>query len=132
MSTLTRFALLLVLACESGPLKAVDPVWGKQPCAHCAMLVSEKASAAQAVLESGERKFFDDVGCLVAWEAREQPKVKARWVRGPGAQGWVDPSTTKFSGGNPTPMDFGFVAANDGVSWDDVRQAVQTKARSEP
>jgi hypothetical protein len=132
MSTLTRITVLLLLACDSGPLQPVEPVWGKQPCAHCAMLVSERASAAQAVLQTGERKFFDDVGCLVAWEAREQPKVKARWVRGPQAQGWVDPSTAKFSSGNPTPMDFGFVAANDGVSWDEVRQAVRAKARRVP
>jgi hypothetical protein len=132
MNTMARFAVLLVLACESGPLKAVDPVWGKQPCAHCAMLVSERASAAQAVLDNGERKFFDDVGCMVAWEAREQPKVKARWVRGPEAEGWVEPSTAKFSSGNPTPMDFGFVAAVDGVTWDEVVHAVQTKARRVP
>jgi hypothetical protein len=96
------------------------------------MLVSEKAPSAQALLQNGQRRFFDDVGCLVAWEAREQPQLAAHWVRGPGGEGWVAPEATRFQAGVPTPMDYGFVAATDGVTFDEVRAAVARKTRSAP
>lgn len=121
--------LLSVTACEKSAIAPQDPYWGKQPCAHCSMLVSEKPPSAQAVLKNGQRKFFDDVGCLVAWEDREHPEVVARWVRGPGGEGWVDPAQTRFAEGQATPMDFGFIAANEGVTFDVVRAAVAKKSR---
>lgn len=125
-------ALVLVLAaCDSTP-RAEDPIWGKQACAHCAMLVSERAPSAQVVLADGHRKFFDDVGCMVAWQDREARAVKAQWVRGPNGEGWVDPSLTKFSSGHPTPMDFGFLAATEGVGFEQVREAVRSKTRRQP
>lgn len=123
--------VLALVACDSTP-RPEEPIWGKQACAHCAMLVSERAPSAQALLADGHRKFFDDVGCMVAWQEREARAVKAQWVRGPNGEGWVDPSTAKFSSGNPTPMDFGFVAAAEGVDFDAVREAVRTKARRQP
>lgn len=122
----------LLVSCAEKPPQPQDPYWGKQACAHCAMLVSEKAPAAQAVLKNGQRKFFDDVGCLVAWEAREHPEVVARWVRGPNAEGWVDPAQARFAEGQPTPMDYGFIAADEGVSFDAVRAAVAQKERRAP
>lgn len=124
-------ALALFLgACPDAAPRAQDPYWGKQACAHCAMLVSEKPPAAQALLESGQRKYFDDVGCLVAWEARESPKLKAHWVRAPTGDGWVDATTARFSAGNTTPMDFGFLPAAQGVTFDEVRAAVAERLRS--
>lgn len=119
---------VLVLGCSEAALTAEEPVWGKQQCAHCAMLVSEKAPAAQAVTLEGKRRFFDDLGCMVAWESREAPKVRARWVRGPGGTGWVEPGSTRFASGRPTPMDFGFVADTQGTAtFEDVRSAVLSK-----
>ncbi|MBL8916756.1 MAG: hypothetical protein JNM17_39000 [Archangium sp.] len=126
---LMLLVLGVVLACEKGGPVPQEPVWGKQACAHCSMLVSEKAPSAQVVLKNGQRKFFDDVGCLVAWEEREHPDVSARWVRGPSAEGWVDPAQTRFAEGQTTPMDFGFIAAREGVTFDVVRAAVAKKAR---
>lgn len=124
--------LLLLLGCPERALAPVEPVWGKQSCAHCAMLVSEKAAAAQVVTADGQRRFFDDPGCMVAWEDREAPRVSARWVRGPGGAGWVDPTTARFSAGHPTPMDFGFLADTDGVTFEQVRAAVREKAQRRP
>ncbi len=122
-------AVVLGLGCESGPPKPEEPVWGKQQCAHCSMLVSEKPPAAQALRDDNARKYFDDVGCLVAWEDREAPKLKAKWVRGPGGEGWVPAETARYSSGHVTPMDFGFLADTTGATWDEVRAAVQAKSR---
>ncbi|MFT3712046.1 MAG: hypothetical protein QM817_30760 [Archangium sp.] len=120
--------VLLATACARGPAAPQEPWWGKQACAHCSMLVSEKAPSAQLLLENGQRKFFDDVGCLISWEDREHPQVVARWVRDPRGEGWVDPAQTRFAAGK-TPMDFGFLPANEGVGFDEVRAAVAKKAR---
>ena len=124
------FSVLLWLGCDEGALKPEEPVWGKQQCAHCAMLVSQKPTAAQALTAQGKRLFFDDIGCLVAWEDREAPKVTARWVRAPSGTGWVDPTSAHFSAGHPTPMDFGFLPDAQGtVSFDALRAAVKVKAQ---
>mgnify|MGYP007112209452 CR=1 FL=1 len=120
---------LALVACAQGAPKAEEPYWGKQPCAHCSMLVSEPRPSAQALLENGQRRYFDDLGCLVAWEARESPKLKARWVRTPRDDGWVAPEATHFSAGNATPMDFGFLSADEGLGFDEVRAAVLARTR---
>lgn len=121
---------LAVMSCAERPLEAVDPVWGKQQCAHCAMLVSAKPPAAQAITADGKRKHFDDLGCMVAWEDRESPKVAARWVRSPEGAGWLDPAAAHFVGGQATPMDSGFLPDPAGpFSFSDVRAAVRERAR---
>lgn len=118
---------MLVLGCSETRLEAVEPIWGKQQCAHCAMLVSEKPPSAQAVTSDHKRRFFDDLGCLIAWELREKPQVTARWVRNPDGA-WVDPSATRFASGATTPMDFGFLPDPKGdADFDQVRAAVQEK-----
>ena len=121
-----KFAALLVLimGCASAEPKPVEPVWGKQGCAHCLMLVTEKAPAAQALLTDGSRRFFDDVGCLAAWLEQEQEPTKRLWVRAPGGEGWVDAVTATYSTGHHTPMDFGFIADTTGVTWAEVRASV--------
>ncbi len=128
-----RAALLmsLLVGCTERAPGPEEPIWGKQQCAHCAMLVSEKAPASQLLTTDGKRRFFDDLGCMVAWEDREQRQVKARWVRTPSGEGWVDPAATKFSGGKVTPMDFGFLPDAQGtITYDEVRAAVRNKAQA--
>ena len=121
---------LLVMSCAERPLEAVDPIWGKQQCAHCAMLVSERPPSAQAITAEGKRKYFDDLGCMVAWEDRESPKVAARWVRAQDGSGWIDPEDAHFVGGQATPMDYGFLPEAQGrFSFSDVRASVREKAQ---
>ena len=123
------FLALMLIGCTASSLKAEDPVWGKQQCAHCAMLVSEKPPAAQLVASDGKRRFFDDLGCMVSFEEREHPNVVGRWVRDPRGDGWVDPATIHFSGGHKTPMDFGFLPDAQGVASYDVIRGVILKKR---
>lgn len=117
--------LLLLAACTS-ELGPVEPIWGKQQCGHCAMLVSERAPSAQLVRADGARLFFDDVGCMVAWVDREKAVPKAQWVRV--GEGWAPAESARFERTH-TPMDYGFVGAKDGVDWQTVQKEVRAKNR---
>jgi hypothetical protein len=117
-------ALGLVGACVPKATIPVDPHWGKQPCGHCAMLVSTPRYAAQGVRASGERLYFD-VGCLVTWERDHHEAFPNAWAHDEGA-GWVPVQGARFRAGEATPMDFGFAAvvAGEGVAFDEVKRVV--------
>lgn len=118
--------LALLVGCTPGPDQAADPIWGKQACAHCSMLVSEKAPAAQLTLADGTRHYFDDLGCMAAWLDRSRSTPRQLWVRQ--GEAWVPAASARFAPGARTPMDYGFLpAAEGGVSWDEVRAAVRQK-----
>jgi copper chaperone NosL len=119
---------LAAVACKQTDA-ATEPVWGKEPCAHCKMLVSDKRYAAQVVDETGEHRFFDDIGCMVLFmDGRKAPLHS--WVRESTSGTWVDARTAKYAQGARTPMDFGFEARADGtLAFDAVRTAVVDKKR---
>lgn len=132
---MTRRSLLVALvagavafACAKND-EAVDPTWGKEPCAHCAMLVSDRRYAAQAVT-SGDRKYFDDIGCMVLWMASMKAPPERSWVRA--ADRWVDAKSARYAAGARTPMDFGFeaVTGEGGVGWEEMRERVIEKGKS--
>ena len=121
-------AALAVVACNKSDA-ATEPVWGKEPCAHCKMLVSDKRYAAQLVDEAGEHRFFDDVGCMVLFMEGKKPPERA-WARESTAGVWVDARTAKYVQGARTPMDFGFEARADAtIAFEVVRVAVLEKKR---
>jgi copper chaperone NosL len=117
--------VLLLVGCTKGPEEPVDPVWGKQPCAHCRMLVSERAPAAQLTLADGTRHYFDDVGCMVSLVERERLSPRHQWVRS--GEAWVPAESTRYASGVPTPMGYGFLPAAQGVGWEQVREAVRAR-----
>jgi copper chaperone NosL len=112
-----------------GTDQPVDPVWGKQACEHCLMLVSEPRPAAQAVLVDGTRKFFDDVGCLVMWLQRSGQVPKHAWVRAHDGQGWTDAYAARFSDGHRTPMDYGFLSSLRGRSFEELQAVVRARSQ---
>ncbi len=118
---------LLLLACDPGADKPLEPAWNKQPCAHCMMLLSDKRTAAQLTLPSGERAYFDDLGCMVSWLDAEKVEPRSSWVRSPDALSWALSSSAHFAAGASTPMDFGFVPAASGLGWNEV--VAQIRAR---
>lgn len=123
MRTTGLLMLLTMLGCAKGD-GPVEPIWGKEQCAHCMMLVSERAPAAQALLEGGQRKFFDDVGCMVLWGDQEKVTPRAWWVRV--GDGWVKAEEARYARGR-TPMDFGFLGATEGVGFEEVKAEVRSK-----
>jgi nitrous oxide reductase accessory protein NosL len=116
--------LTLALACSKTD-EPVDPVWGKEPCAYCRMLVSDRRYAAQ-VVSDGDRRYFDDIGCMVSWLADK--KAERMWVRDAVADRWIDARHARYVEGAKTPMDFGFEARTEGgVGWDEMRDKVLAK-----
>ncbi|MEO6418818.1 MAG: hypothetical protein ABIP39_05395 [Polyangiaceae bacterium] len=125
---LLLLALSLVAACEDTS-RAIDPVWGKQACAHCAMLVSDPHFAAELTTTEGDRFFFDDPGCMAAYVQNRAPHVRQTWVRD-GKGIWIDAPSAQFEKGVSSPMDYGFVAdAHGGEGWSAVVQAVTDRAK---
>ena len=128
LAVYTLLAGLLALGCEDAS-RPVDPVWGKQPCGHCAMLVSEPRFAAELSTKDQSRVFFDDVGCMAGYIAARHPDVQAMWVRDDGGH-WIDARTAHFEKGEKTPMDYGFTAkASGSTAWGDVEAAVKLREK---
>ena len=119
-------ALLLLVGCST-EVAPQEPVWGKQPCKHCAMLVSERQSAAQLLLHDGTRHYFDDVGCMVSWEDREKLVPRAQWVRV--GDGWMSAEAARYQRAH-TPMDYGYVGAREGVEFTAVQAAVLARGKA--
>jgi len=121
---------LFVLACEDDS-KPVDPVWGKQACASCTMLVSDPRFAAQLATRDGARVYFDDPGCMAAW-MREHPRLAQHaWVRSPAAT-WIDARTARFVRGQRSPMGYGFAPVDQGdAAWSDVAAEADLRAAAE-
>jgi hypothetical protein len=116
-----------LLACGRSPDLPAEPIWGKEPCAHCSMLVGEPRTAAQAVNAVGDRVFFDDVGCLVLWTAEQKHGAPQRlWVHAATGPTWLEARTARFLGGQKTPMDYGFVTTEgkDGIDYEQMARAV--------
>lgn len=149
MPTLRRrlllFLALLVAAAALGACKpaapaAEEPVWGKQPCGHCAMLLSERLHGGQLLTAQGERQFFDDIGCLVAWDDQHPGQAAQRWARqfdqDPKGTGWLPAEQASFQKTAHTPMDFGFVAVRSPepgqpvARWPEVVAAVRAKLQA--
>lgn len=123
-ASLVSFSMGSAMGCKSndGP---VDPVWGKEPCAYCRMLISERRYAAQAI-DSGDRYYFDDIGCMVLWQRKHTAALL--WVHQSPENKWLNATVAKYKSGVSSPMDFGFESSNDGsVSWADVSAAVLQK-----
>jgi copper chaperone NosL len=137
---MTRRSLLCALvasfvlaACTTGD-GPTEPVWGKEPCAHCAMVLSDRRFAAQVLSSSGDRFFFDDPGCMVIFlEERDLGSAKA-WVHedhaATGAGKWIDARASRYASGVRTPMDYGFEPNSTGeLTWAEMRARVLAKEK---
>jgi copper chaperone NosL len=123
---------LLVSGCDSGPIGPKEPVWGKQPCEHCAMLLSDKDHGAQLATGDGERLFFDDLGCMVAWTFEHPGSAAQEWVRTADTRQWLPAGSAGFRRSEHTPMGFGFIAVSEPgpIDWPEVKASVQQTLRS--
>lgn len=131
LADVVAFVALATVACSTSSDAPVDPVWGKDPCAHCGMIVGDRRAAAEAVDEKGDRLFFDDVGCMVSFVAERHLTLKKSWVRAPDREVWIDAEAARFAGGHTTPMDYGFTptSAPSGLSWAELQERVLARQK---
>ncbi len=101
--------LALAASCEPADT-AVDPVWGRQACAHCGMIVGEARTAGEITTSDGTRLYFDDIGCMLAYEHETHAVPRHEWVHDANGPSWIDAARAAYVAGEHTPMDFGFVA----------------------
>ena len=132
MKALVTLWLCALAACGRAGLAAEEPVWGKQPCESCAMLLSDKANGAQVLTTGDERLFFDDIGCLALWSAQHPSEARGSWVRTADTQAWLPLERARFVAAPHTPMDFGFAAtqAPGTVTWPQVVAAVRARQQA--
>ncbi len=119
--------LWLLLGCQvaTGP---GDPVWGKQACAHCMMLLSDPRPSAQVQLEDGSHLYFDDIGCMAEWLGKDARATRGRWVRSVDGKGWSPAELVRYSAGHTTPMDYGILPANAGMSFEEAKRAAHQRS----
>ena len=123
-------AAIAVVACEDASTP-VDPVWGKQACASCTMVVSDPRFASEVGTREGARLFFDDPGCMAAWLRQHGGDAEHAWVRS-AAGTWIDAHAARFVRGQLSPMGYGFAPAESGDAiWSDVESEAARRAAPE-
>lgn len=92
LSLALALALALIFAsCSSGPPRPAALDAGHDVCASCRMPVSDPRLAAQLVAPGEEPRFFDDIGCLRDYLARNaRPRGAACWVAEHRTGVWLD------------------------------------------
>jgi hypothetical protein len=105
-------SLLVACAREDGPAPVA---WDRTRCAHCGMLISDPAFAAQRHSADGEVFHYDDPGCLLAQAGGEAAiagdtlffhhQVEDRWLRA---------DETVFVESSSSPMGYGLAAVGRG------------------
>jgi hypothetical protein len=110
-------AVALALALQAcGPPDGPQPIaWDREPCAHCRMLISDAAFAAQLHRSDGTVESFDDPGCLLARLEKTQSGVRALWFHHWREERWLARDAVAFERGARTPMDFGLGAVDLGA-----------------
>ena len=113
-------SLALLVACEDIE-QPLAPIWGKERCGNCSMVVADRRFAGQAINEKNERLFFDDPGCLATYVS-SHPRTRHAWLLSQCR--WIDASRARFNSGAQSPMDYCFVAAAEGkLDWSALERA---------
>lgn len=121
------FIFVLFSGCLQQDLKPQDPIWGKQACDNCRMVLSEKRYAVQRVLPSGGILYFDDLNCALKHNHGNDEGIL--YVRPDGGEAWVPAEEAKYQSGLMTPMNSGYGAVKDGgtINFAEIKQKLQGK-----
>ena len=105
--------VLAMSACASGAPEPVTIDLGNDVCAHCRMVISSPATAAQLLAPGEEPRLFDDLGCLRSDLQGAPPPhgtvvvvadhLSGDWVK-------VEDAVLTEVPGLPTPMGSGLIA----------------------
>lgn len=117
---LTLVSLASAVACGQIPAGPVTIDLKNDTCAHCRMGIVSTATAAQIVAPGEEPRFFDDIGCLRDYVAKEAVAADAVvFVADHRTGEWVDARRAVFTRTSiDTPMASGLVAHADPASRD--------------
>lgn len=113
---------LLLTSCVEGEVKPQDPLWEREGCARCRMVISEKRFAVQRILSGGQVYYYDDINCaLKHGHASADGKL---FVRPEGGSDWVPAESVSYESGLRTPMNSGYGAVNSGgtVSFEEIQK----------
>lgn len=99
---------LFLTACVEVDAKPQDPLWERESCSHCRMVLSEKRFAVQRILGNGEIHYYDDIVC--ALKHRHAPDDGKLYVRPDGGNDWIPAQEASYESGLTTPMNSGFGA----------------------
>jgi copper chaperone NosL len=112
---------LLASACTAGVPEPVAIDLANDVCAHCRMVISSRATAAQILSPGEEPRLFDDLGCLKSDLARAVPPagsvivvadhLTAEWLK-------LDEAVLTEVPGLQTPMGSGLVAHRSAAARD--------------
>ena len=104
---------LLLTGCQGRPSAQPPTIrYGEEPCAQCRMLIGDARYAAVLVTAAGEAQKFDDIGCLIRYQAQHPEPPTAVWVRAYRTDEWLAAPQAVFvhSAELATPMGSGVVA----------------------
>lgn len=93
-----------------------DPVirYGKENCARCHMVISDRHFAAAWREPNGTEYHFDDIGCMVFHRTEKQPAASSRfWVQDYETEVWLDGERATYvvSDAIRSPMSYGVAAS---------------------
>ncbi len=125
---------VLASGCGRRTLAPEEVPFDHVSCARCGMLVSDRATAGEAVFDGADTRFYDDPGCL-ATDQFPQDRRFETWVRVDGGKTWRKAAEAFYARPKDarTPMGYDFLAFSsraDAVaqdregrswSWDEVR-----------
>ena len=123
-------ASALALACtpaESAPAPAAI-AYGRDECDYCRMTIDDAALSAQLVSPGGRVHRFGEVGCLLAWIARQGAASPAGSAFVAVPAGWERADAVRYARGRSrTPMRFDITVATrgddaDGIAWSTLLQ----------
>ena len=111
---LARVVLLAVLLAACGREGPVPIAFDREPCAHCRMLISDPAFAAQLESAEGETQSFDDPGCLLASLEGRPAAAGGLWFHHVREERWIPGDRVAFEPVPKTPMGYGLGAVDAG------------------
>lgn len=105
-----------------------DPriAYGKEPCAHCNMIISDDRFAAAIRASTTAERHFDDVGCMVVQSRKDPPAPGAAYyVRDFAGDVWLDAPSASYvmSPGIKSPMSYDVAAFGSPVAASGFAQA---------
>ncbi|MCB9476712.1 MAG: nitrous oxide reductase accessory protein NosL [Deltaproteobacteria bacterium] len=105
-----------------------DVVWDKEACAWCRMHLSDPSFAAQLHTADGQVLFFDDPGCLFAYQEKNDVRVHALYFHDVQSDEWLSEKQVAFIRVDDSPMGHNIAAtrsgAADSMSLEQARQTV--------